>query len=313
MEVSPFVVDMDWEIEDFLYGNNSVRGFSEQGKEKVKTNKYLSIPNFFYVDEKKEIKQNVMKISDYAFEGYGLKSVSIAKNVKDIGEGAFEDNELEYVIFYGHLKTLKKLAFKKNPKIKVSLANPRADIEDLKKIKELFTNVGKLDLIYLKMVRYLPDNIFCGMDLDVVILPPNLIEIGSNALGFNKLKSVKLPKSLKIIGSCAFTSNELKFVILPDSVEDIGTEAFSVNEITRIDFSKNLKSISYMAFANNKIEKLSIPDSIKIIKSKAFLNNPIKKLKLGDNIEKIGMDSFPDTKEVEKELFRIAVKNGWKS
>lgn len=36
MEVSPFVVDMDWEIEDFLYGNNSVRGFSEQGKEKVK-------------------------------------------------------------------------------------------------------------------------------------------------------------------------------------------------------------------------------------------------------------------------------------
>ena len=65
-----------------------------------------------------------------------------------------------------------------------------------------------------------------------------------------------------------------------------------------------------MAFANNKIEKLSIPDSIKIIKSKAFLNNPIKKLKLGDNIEKIGMDSFPDTKEVEKELFRIAVENG---
>lgn len=309
MEVSPFIVDMDWEIEDFLYGNNSVRGFSEQGKEKVKTNKYLSIPNFFYVDEKEEIKQRVMKISDYAFQGYGLKSVSIAKNVEEIGEGAFEDNDIEYAIFYGNLKPLNKLAFKKNPRMTLFLANPKTDADDLKKVKELFTNIRNLDLSQLKMTRYLPYNVFCGMDLDVVILPPNLTEIGSNALGFNRLKSVKLPKSLKIIGSCAFTSNELKFVILPDSVEDIGTEAFSVNQITRVDFSKNLTSISCMAFANNKIEKLNIPDNIESIESYAFLNNPIQKLKLGDNIEKIGVDSFPDTKEVEKELFRIAVKN----
>lgn len=42
----------------------------------------------------------------------------------------------------------------------------------------------------------------------------------------------------------------------------------------------------------------------------AFLNNPIKELKLGNNIEKIGADSFPDTNEVEKELFRIALENG---
>lgn len=312
MKISPFVVDMGWEIEDFLYGNNSVRGFSEQGKEKVKTNKYLSIPNFFYVDEKEEIRQNVMKISDYAFQGYGLKSVSIPKNAQDLGEGAFEDNEIEYATFYGHPKTFNKLAFRGNPRMKLFLANPKADIEDLKKVKELFTNIENLDLSQLKMIRYLLNNIFSGMDLDVVILPPNLVEIGVATFGYNRLKSVTLPKSLKIIGSYAFTDNELEFVILPDSVEDIGKEAFSFNEITKIDFSKNLKSISYMAFANNKIEKLNIPDSVEIIKSKAFLNNPIKKLKLGDNIEKIGVDSFPDTKEVEKELFRVAVENCWK-
>lgn len=310
MQVSPFVIDTRWEIDDFLYGNNSVRGFSEQGKEKVKTNKCLSIPNFIYVDEKESIRQDIMKISDYAFEGYGLKSVSIAKNVKDIGEGAFEDNELEYVIFYGHLKTLKKLAFKKNPRMKLFLANSKADIEDLKKIKELFTNLEKLDLAQVKMIRYLPDNIFCGMDLDFVVLPPNLVEIGSNSLGYNRLKSITLPKYLEVIGSCAFTSNELKFVILPNFVKSVGSEAFAVNEITRVDFSKNLSSISCMAFANNKIEKLNIPDNIESIESGAFLNNPIKELKLGNNIEKIGVDSFPDTKEVEKELFRIAVENG---
>ncbi len=310
MDWSNFEIRNGWTLGDFKYKGNSVTGFSEQGKEKVKTNKYLSIPNFIYVDEKKEIKQNIMKISDYAFEGYGLKSVSIAKNIEEIGEGAFEDNDIEYAIFYGNLKPLNKLAFKKNPRMTLFLANPKADADDLKKVKELFTNIRNLDLSQLKMIRYLPYNLFFGMDLNVVILPPNLTAIGANAFGFNKLKSVKLPKSLKIIGSCAFTSNELKFVILPDSVEDIGTEAFSVNEITRIDFSKNLKSISYMAFANNKIEKLSIPDSVEIIKSKAFLNNPIQKLRLGNNIEKIGVDSFPSTKEVEKELFRVAMENG---
>lgn len=184
MKISPFVVDMGWEIEDFLYGNNSVRGFSEQGKEKVKANKYLSIPNFFYVDEKEEIRQNVIKISDYAFEGYGLKSVSIAKNVQDLGEGAFENNNIEYATFYGHLKTLKKLAFKNNPRMKLFLANPKMDIEDLKKVKELFLNIRNLDLGQLKMIRYLPNNVFSGMDLDVVILPPNLVEIGVASFGY---------------------------------------------------------------------------------------------------------------------------------
>lgn len=310
MEVSPFVVDMDWEIEDFLYGNNSVRGFSEQGKEKVKTNKHLSVPAFYYRDRETTLIQDIAAINKHAFKGFGLKSVSIPCTIRDIKIGAFEDNEIEYATFYGRLKTLNKLAFRENPGMKLFLANPRTDIEDLKKVKELFTNIRNLDLSQLKTLKVLPDNLFSGMDLDVVILPPNLVEIGSNTFGFNRLKNVTLPKSLKIIGPCAFTRNELEFVILPDSVESVKTEAFSVNAITRIDFSKNLKSISCMAFANNKIEKLNIPDNIESIESKAFINNPIKELRLGNNIEKIGVDSFPDTKEVEKELFRIAVENG---
>lgn len=308
MKENPFIFDNGWKVEDFLYAEGKIIGFSEQGEERVKNNKHLEIPLIIPRDKKKTFMQYAKEIQKDSFKAYGLKSVSIPRTIHDIGEGAFEDNEIEYATFYGHLKTLNKLAFRGNPEMKLFLANPRTDIEDLEKVKELFTNIRNLDLSQLKVLKVLPDNIFSGMDLDVVILPPNLVEIGSNTFGFNRLKSVTLPKSLKIIGPCAFTRNELEFVILPDSVESVKTEAFSVNEITRIDFSKNLKSITCMAFANNKIEKLNIPDNIESIESKAFINNPIKELRLGNSVKKIGQEAFPETKKVEKALFNHAMK-----
>ena len=306
---NPFVFKNGWEIEDFLYGNNSICGFSRQGKEKVKTKKFLSIPAFYYGNKEKTLIEDIMVIEQYAFQGYGLKSVEIPRTILKIGEGAFEDNEIEYTIFHGHLNNLRKLAFKNNPEMKLFLANPRTNLEDLEKVKELFTNVKILDLGQLEMIVFFPDSLFCGMGLKEIILPPNLMEIGKYALGNNKFKKIHFPNTLKTIGICSFMNNELQSVEIPDSVEKIMSEAFTNNKITKIVFSKNQKDISFRSFKKNMIEELDIPDNIEFIDDEAFFCNPIKKLKLGNDIKKIGQGAFPETKEVEEALFRYALKN----
>lgn len=305
---SPFVFKNGWEIEDFLYGNNSVCGFSRQGKEKVKTNKCLSIPAFYYGNKEKTLIEDIMVIEQYAFQGYGLKSVEIPRTILKIGEGAFENNQIEYATFYGHLNNLRKVAFKNNPEMKLVLANPRTNLEDLEKVKELFTNVKSLDLGQLEMIVFFPDSLFWGMDLEEIVLPPNLMEIGEYALGNNKLKKIDFPNTLKTIGICSFINNELQSVEIPDSVETIMSEAFTNNKITKIVFSKNQKDISFSSFKKNMIEELDIPDNIEFIDDEAFLYNPIKKLKFGNDIKKIGQGAFPETKEVEEALFEYALK-----
>lgn len=44
MDWSSYKIGGEWTLGDFIYGEISVEGFSEQGEDKVKNNKILYIP-----------------------------------------------------------------------------------------------------------------------------------------------------------------------------------------------------------------------------------------------------------------------------
>lgn len=79
----------NWEVQDFIYYEDTVIGFSDSGKNKLEEgNTSLWIPPVNMHSEE------VKKISCYAFEHMGLSSIESWGNVTFIGAEAFSDNRI---------------------------------------------------------------------------------------------------------------------------------------------------------------------------------------------------------------------------
>lgn len=81
-----------WTNCDFTYNGDTVTGFSESGKEKIKTNKDLIIPGKDFNGN------NITNIGDSAFYNIQLTSVIIPEGITGIGAAAFTNNQLTFVI-----------------------------------------------------------------------------------------------------------------------------------------------------------------------------------------------------------------------
>ncbi len=90
-----------------------------------------------------------------------------------------------------------------------------------------------------------------------------------------QINSVLFPDSIKEIGSSAFATNNIKEVILPSSIVTVGEQAFQSNKITKTYFPEGLKTLARAAFRLNNISSFVLPDSITTIGSCAFCDNPI--------------------------------------
>ena len=124
---------------------------------------------------------------------------------------------------------------------------------------------------------------FCGFpNLTSIIIPPTIINIGSNAFGSNgyspMLNSVVFEEGRTEINTDrAFTSQISSFVVqLPQSLETIGENAFFCSTvrkgITIANIPKNLKSIGSSAFqsCNFSITEIELPQTLESIGSYAF-------------------------------------------
>ena len=109
-------------------------------------------------------------------------------------------------------------------------------------------------------VRILPMYFLAEADIDEIMLPDNIEEIGWGAFKNCKtLTQVNLPKRLKTIHAAAFSScSNLTHIDIPETVTQIGPEAFRGSNLKEITLSTNLKEIEYEAFG-------SLGDNFKII------------------------------------------------
>lgn len=374
MDWNNFEIRNGWTLGDFKYKGNSVVGFSEQGKEKVKNFKSLIIPSVVPDDKKEKYSElaPVVSIGEGAFANRGLKSVVIPNTIKYIKGYAFANNNMFFVSFPNKLQTLGRRSFKNNSLTSVTIPEDVKNISD-----EAFANNCLSEVILPKNLTTIGKNSFQNNELTKVKIPTTVIrikefaffnnvlvditipervrEIGSLAFGNNHIKNITFKNrlsqlvwepfvecfepnislehtktdaedlkelgrmfyfiksldmenalNLKSIPSMVFANHQLEKVGLPPNLEKIENNAFYDNNIKRIFFPYKLKIIGSRAFSNNKIENLFIPNSVEKIELMAFRNNPMKSLVLGKGLKEIGKGAFPDTKEVEEEIFKKA-------
>ncbi len=102
--------DTIWKVEDFTYKGTTVTGFSEDGKEKLKTNKDLVLPKV-----NKE-GQSITDIGERAFYNMALTSLIIPEGLNGlvIEAGAFQENQLKRVFIPEGVREILTFSFYKN-------------------------------------------------------------------------------------------------------------------------------------------------------------------------------------------------------
>ena len=251
--------EMKYNVDDFTFNGTVITGYSEKGKEKFKTNKYLVIP------EKNDKGQNITEIGKQAFETTdgvimgtdtvkspnGLLSVSIPESVTKIDEGAFRFNRIKTIKLPSKLNEIGLQAFNGNTLTSVS-------------IPDSVTKVGA----------------------------------GAFSVNTD-MTSIKLSNSMKTVpeGICS-RNTSLTSVTIPNGVEVIGQSAFVGTVLKQIKIPNTVKEIQYLAFASTRLESIEIPGSVKTIGEQAFANNKkwrtTKKLVLHEGVETIGENAFKE-------------------
>ncbi len=219
-----------WEIKDFEYAGQTIKGFSKTGLRKIKRNKNLEIP------EKTPDGKPLLKVGIHAFRnlqtGYDIESVSIPDTVEEIENYALQFNHLTKVKLPRDLKNLRWGVFMNN---KLTDVDFNDKLEYIDKLCFANNKLGKLELP--RSVTNVMGAAFRQCDLTEVKFAEGsqLKEIGNLAFADNKLVSIDLPEGLEIIDRQAFGNNKP------------GTG----NKFTELNVPASLKEIGYQAFANN--------------------------------------------------------------
>ena len=117
-------------------------------------------------------------------------------------------------------------------------------------------------------------------DMEGVVIPEGVIEIGKNAFDFCELQFVSLPSSLSLIDDYAFASNELTYVEIPDQVMSIGISAFNSNRLKTIVIPKSVYIVAKFAFFNNELTSVEVQNEAVGIGESAFRENSLKSVRI---------------------------------
>ena len=130
-----------------------------------------------------------------------------------------------------------------------------------------------------------------------VILPKDIVSIGSNAFGgCSNLTEIPLAKGLETIEDGAFQScSSLRTIVFPTTLKRIGGSAFnSCSSLTDIDFAEGLSRIGGWAFAYcYNLRELHFPTSLKSIEDYAFYScNNLSEVHVPSMMQSIGDYAF---------------------
>ena len=237
-----------------------------------------------------ELPSALEEIGSYAFsECYNLVDVVIPNSVNKLGLGAFDAcknlvnvelstslEELESFVF-SHCVNLKTLFIPKSiHAISGSAFNSCSSLINIDVDNENKHFCSCNSVLYSKDMRslvlfpigkhsdeyYVPDGVetissraFANcVNIQSVILPSSVIEIGSSAFDNSSLTSINLPNSIEKIGMFAFSScNSLLSLSLPESISRIEQGLSSYNEnLSYLIIPENVNYIGLSAFKGNK-------------------------------------------------------------
>ena len=112
------------------------------------------------------------------------------------------------------------------------------------------------------------------LNLRRIILPDDIVRLGSGAFAYMMLERINLPASLQILGQCCFADcHELWFdeLTIPEGVTDIPLQCFiDCKGFGKIAFPPTLKTIYVGAFQGTSIGEVDFSEGLECIGDLAF-------------------------------------------
>lgn len=243
---------------------------------------------FYYSGGSVTLPDSMTRISDYAFYGSAITSITFGKNIQEIGSHAFGASR--------HLHTINW-----NQKISTIRDHAFATCESLKSV------------FIPDSVKSMDEYVFSYCEsLQSARFGTGLTELPSSTFAYcDAISNVTLGPRMQVIGDYAFIDcPKLERISFPDSVRSIGQGAFAIcYALKYIDFGNNLEFIGDNAFNSCIAETIHFPNTLKTIESHAFINcSTLKELVIPDSVETIGMQTFYNCPSLE----RLVIGNGVK-
>lgn len=146
------------------------------------------------------------------------------------------------------------------------------------------------------------------LNIDEVVLPENLEEIGTYAFCYTMLTKMPLPPTLKKLGEGAFKFCNLTYdkqrgddFRLPEEIEEIPAFCFygSVN-CNEFHFPQSLKRIGESAFECCFIHRIELPPYLEEIEEKVFSKSSLREVVFKGGCKNLGIFSFSECPNLEK-------------
>ena len=226
------------------------------------------------------------EVGAYAFNGAKLRTVEFNTVVTSIGDYAFADCglvDMTEMIMPESIEYLGLSALKGAEQIEeITIPFVGTVVDDTKytRFTNLFggkaQNIKKVTVLrgtVLGKEAFFNDFNIALPQLENVILPETLIEIGENAFGNTfSIKEISIPDSVEIIGQIAFQSSGLETIKFSKNLKEIGDNCF--HESSRLvfdDLPSLLERIGNGAFIGcSELRKVKIPKTVKEVGIGAF-------------------------------------------
>ncbi len=279
---------MEYNLDDFVIEGDTIKGFTQSGKDKFEYNKDVVLPS--YNKDGKAITKigedafamsddDVIVATDDIKSPDGMKSVVFPEKLEEIGQSAFKYNALESLDLPNTLKSIGMTAFNGN-QLKGELTIPDS-------VTEIGNGVFSLNLFtkvnYSKSMEYISDGVFAR---DIY------------------LTEINIPEGVKIVGSSAFQGAPFKELIFPSTLETIDRRAFMGHRMEKITIPGNVKLIKQSAFEHNKkfryLRELVLEEGIEKIEKSAFAEGILDTVNLPNSLKSLHKDAFKNNIDEEK-------------
>ena len=234
------------------------------------------------------IPNNITSISQYAFRGSKIESISISESTKNIGMYAFEGcKELQEITNWNNVKSISSSAFEGCTNLKeISLPTSITNIGS-----SAFKGCTNLNIISLPTsddasLTNIGSSAFEGCtNLNEITLSPSITNIGSSAFkGCTYLTKVSFGESpkLEVLNDSVFSGcTNLNIISLPQSLTKIGNSAFyecanlwgTMSSQSYLEMPNSITTIGHHAFYGcDKITNIALPSKLEKIGTQCFVN-----------------------------------------
>ena len=258
------------------------------------------------------IEDGVESISDMAFYGTSIKSISLPNSVKKIGKSSIANcAELEKITLSDNISEIPTGAFNSDYKLtSIELPTKLTSIG-----ASAFLNCESLESIDIPdTVTEIGDRAFANSGLRMLVIPSGVTAVNYDLCNENhNLNEVVFSPNTKSVEMTAFSGcSNLKNIDLPDGLEKIGKMAFLSSVNARIYIPQSVTDIEKKAFNDNAV----IYGYANSAAEEFAKNNDIKFVAVNSHDEYLSLLTYSDTdnssyKSAIDELSQLGIINGF--